>query len=267
MSKLSESPYLIELLTPKQTNDDFEARLEVFAERYRRILAAGAVVSIPDNPLGNLHFTAPEVVDFLDLPVDPERTLLHLNSFHRKTDLNAFLDWSAGKGLKNLLVVSGDGGPRLPRLEPADIGIEAKTVTAVELLRYIEGEFPGVFACGVAFNQFDPPEHELDRLERKIEAGARFVITQPVIGRDPTVAALADYQLPVFAGAWMSPRLELLGECVGREATAQNAYDPVENLAELHRAYPRFGLYLALLSFKRDWSDLLIRQGQVASAR
>jgi len=58
MNRLLETPYVIELLTPKQSDEDFEARLEVFAERYRRILDAGAVVSIPDNPMGNVHFTA-----------------------------------------------------------------------------------------------------------------------------------------------------------------------------------------------------------------
>jgi len=262
MNTLFGTPYLIELLTPKQDDDDFEARLEVFAERYRRILDAGAVVSIPDNPMGNVHFTAIEVMDFLDLPVDPERTLLHLNSFHFKSDMDAFLRAAADGGLTKLLVISGDGGPRLPRLEPSDVGVDAKAVTSVGLLGYIEREFPGVFTCGVAFNQYDPPEHELERLEWKIDAGARFVITQPVMGEDKVVAALADFGLPLFIGAWMSKRVDLLMQCVGLEPRPDQHYDPFDNLALLDRAYPEFGLYLALLSFKRDWSDLLTRKLQ-----
>ena len=111
---LDRTPYLIELLTPRQSDQDFEARLGVFGQRYRRILDHGAVVSIPDNPLGNLHFTAMETVEFLGLPFDPARTLLHLNTFHRKVDLDAFLDAAHTAGLKHLLVVSGDCGPRLP---------------------------------------------------------------------------------------------------------------------------------------------------------
>ena len=44
-------PYLIELLSPKRTNDDqFEVLLDRFAERYRRIIDVGCDVSIPDNP-------------------------------------------------------------------------------------------------------------------------------------------------------------------------------------------------------------------------
>ncbi|MBN1856949.1 MAG: methylenetetrahydrofolate reductase [Dehalococcoidia bacterium] len=261
MNTLFGTPYLIELLTPKQDDADFEARLEVFAERYQRILDAGAVVSIPDNPMGNVHFTALEVMDFLELPMDPERTLLHLNSFHLKSDMDAFLRTAADRGLHKLLVISGDGGPRLPRLEPADIRVEDKTVTSIVLLGYIEREYPGVFTCGVAFNQYEPPEHELERLRWKIDAGARFAITQPVLGNDPTVASLVDFEIPIFAGAWMSKRIDLLMQCVDREPEPDMVYSPDENLALLDRTYPEFGLYLALLGFKRDWAGLFTRMG------
>lgn len=260
MPRLFETPYIIELLTPKQSDEDVEARLDTFAQRYLRILDAGAAVSIPDNPMGNVHYNAIEVVDYMDLPVDSERTLLHLNSFHTKSDLDGFLHIAASRGVKNLLVVSGDGSARLPRLEPSDVGIDAKTVTSVVLLQYIEREYPGVFTCGVAFNQYEPPDRELQRLARKIDAGARFVITQPAIGEDPVVVSLSDFGLPVFIGAWMSRRVELLLECVGVEPNVDMKYDPFENLAQLHQIYPEYGLYMALLGFKLDWSEFLTRQ-------
>jgi methylenetetrahydrofolate reductase (NADPH) len=259
MNTLFGTPYLIELLTPRQDVEDIEDRLEVFAERYRRILDSGAVVSIPDNPMGNPHFTPLEVTEFLDLPMDPERTLLHLNSFHLRADMDAFLRGAADRGLKQLLVISGDGGPRLPRMEPSDIGMDDKVVTSIVLLRYIEREFPGVFTCGVAFNQYDPPEHEKERLQWKIDAGAQFVITQPVMGVDPVVTSLADFGIPTFVGAWMSKRVDLLMQCVGLEPREDASYDPFNNLAVLDSAYPDYGLYLALLPFKRDWADVLTR--------
>jgi len=257
---LDGRPYLIELLTPRQADEDFETRLQVFGERYRRILDHGAVVSIPDNPMGTLHFTAMETVEFLGLPLHPERTLLHVNTFHRKPDLDTFLDAARDAGLKHLLVVSGDGGPRLPKLEPSDIGSSAKTVTSVELLEYIGRRYPDGFRCGVAFNHYEPEEHEMAKLQRKVEAGARFVVTQPVIDADATVASLSGFELPVWVGAWMSKRVDLLLECVGRERT-ENAepYYPAANLARLHDHFPDFGLYLAQLSFKKDWCPLLTR--------
>jgi methylenetetrahydrofolate reductase (NADPH) len=263
---IDSAPYLIELLTPRQSDQDFEARLEVFRERYRRILDYGAVVSIPDNPLGNLHFTAMETVEFLGLPLDPERTLLHLNSFHRRTDLDAFLDAAHAAGLKHLLVVSGDGGPRLPKLEPDDLGSSAKAVTSVELLEYVAHRHPGAFSCGVAFNPYEPAEHELEKLRRKIAAGARFVVTQPLIGADRRVSPLDAFGLPVWVGAWMSKRIDLLVECVGLGELDAAAYDPAANLAVLHRSYPARGIYLAQLPFRRDWCPLLTRLSCAGSA-
>jgi len=259
VNSLFGTPYLIELLTPKQDADDLEAQLEVFAERYQRIMNAGTAVSIPDNPMGEPRFTPLEVMDFLELPMNPERTLLHLNSFHAKADMDGFLRVAADRGFHKLLVISGDGGPKLPRLEPSDIGVDAKTVTSIVLLGYIEREFPGVFTCGVAFNQYEPPEHERERLQSKIDAGARFVITQPVLGEDPVVSSLRDFHMPAFVGAWMSKRIDLLMECVGLEPREDDAYSPYENYMLLDRTYPDFGLYLSLLSFKREWSDLLTR--------
>lgn len=260
-----DRPYIIELLTPKQSDEPLEERLEAFGQRYRRIAETDAVVSIPDNPMGNLHFTALEVAEYLSLPFDPQRTLLHLNSFHRRNDLERFLEGAAELGLRSLLVVSGDGGPRLPKLEPEDIGVEGKTVTSVELLRFVEREFPGRFDCGVAFNHYEPPEHELEKLRRKLDAGARFVITQPVIGFDRTVLSLRSFGVPVWVGAWLSKRVDLLLACVGDAGRADPpSYDPYANLSALHAGYPDFGIYLSQIPFKRDWGPLLTRNGAAA---
>jgi hypothetical protein len=79
------------------------------------------------------------------------------------------------------------------------------------------------------------------------------------MGEDGVVSSLRRFGLPVFIGAWMSKRVDLLLECVGLEPRQDAQYDPAENLALLDRRYPEYGLYLALLSFKRDWSDLLTR--------
>ena len=218
---LKDRPYIIELLTPKQTDQDFEQKLEVFAQRYRRILDSGAIVSVCDNPLGNIHFTAMEVVGFLGLPLDPECTLLHLNSFHRKIDFDLFLRDARERGLRYLLVVSGDGGPRLTRLEPADLGLTTNTATSVELLRYIEREHGGFFTCGVAYNQYEPLKEEREKLHRKLDAGARFNITQPVIAADAGAEGLHTEGVLVFVGAY---------------------YDPAFNLAQIHDRFSSWGI-------------------------
>ncbi len=260
---INDSAYVIELLTPKQNDEDFEAKLQQFGQRYRRILDHGATVSICDNPMGHLRFAALEVASFLQLPLEPDRVLLHLNSFHRKEDFDAFLHEARDRGIRHLLAVSGDGGPRLPRLDPSQLGIAAKTVTSVEILRYVEREHPGFFCCGVAFNQYEPPDDERAKLKRKLDAGAQFVITQPVLGADPIVRDLQQTGVPVFVGAWMSRHIEPLCECVGVKKPESASYDPAENLRRIHEGFAGFGIYLAQLGFKTDWTPLLTRPSPV----
>lgn len=255
-----ERSYIIELLTPAQDDPEFEQKLEVFRKRFRRILEVEGVVSIPDNPMGRLRFGAIEVLDQLGLEPTEDQLLVHVNTFHTKSDLDDQLRSAADRGLRHLLVVSGDGSPRLAKLEPEDLGVRTEVVTSVELLRYIHGKFPDVFSCGVAFNQYEPREHELRKLGRKLDAGAGFIITQPVIGEDAGIAALMSAPVPVFVEAWMSKKIELVYECVGMTppSTAEaSPYSPAANLRDLHTLYPWAGVYLAMLSSKSDWSELL----------
>lgn len=255
---IGASPYIVEILTPRQSEQDFESALSKFRERYDRIVEAGHVVSVPDNPMGSLHFTALEVLQYQELGVEPDQFLLHLNSFHRKVDLDDMLRQADELGVRNILCVSGDGGPRLPKLEPEDLGLEAKAVTSIELLRYIESRYPGRFTLGVAFNQYEPLDHELRKLDAKIEAGAAFVATQPVIGEDAGVRELLGRDLPVYLGAWMSRKLHLLEDCVGYPlGNALEGYDPEENLRRIHRLYRPNGFYLSLLGFKKPWESVL----------
>ncbi len=249
---------LVELLTPKQASLKIDEDLQTFQERCAKIVACDCDVSIPDNPLGHLHFTAAEVLDYLDGTINPDRLLIHLNTFHRKTDLDAVLDQVAGMGIRRLLCVSGDGGPRLPKLEPADLDFSGNTITAVELLRYINAHYPERFTCGVAFNPYEPPQHELDKLRRKIDAGARFIITQPVMENQAQVQALSEYGLPVWIGAWMSKRIDIFYQCIGRDPGAGSmAFEPYKTLKRIRTIYPAFGLYLSMISFKQEWCSLL----------
>lgn len=250
--------YLIELLTPKQNINDFDAALEQFQQRYNKILQSGGVVSIPDNPMGTLHFTPMEVISYLELPIKPDSLIVHLNSFHRKIDLDEFLDTAKATGVRYILCISGDGGPRLPKLEPEDIGVEGKTVTSVELLTYIQREYSHTFTLGAAFNQYEPLDHEMEKLKRKLEAGAEFIITQPAVGSDENVEQLKHIDVPIYLGAWMSKKIELLSDCVGKDlGLSRETYDPVKNLKTLQQVYPDWGLYLSLLPFSKDWSSFL----------
>ena len=249
---MSGSRYHIEILTPKQNSEDLEGDLERFGEKVLQIVSHGHIVTVPDNPMGHPHFQITEVIGELELDVPGEQLLVHVNTFHTKADLDSILRTAADAGEGNLLAISGDGGERLAKLQPEALGFSGKSVTAVELLEYIHREYPGAFKIGVAYNPYEPQEHELEKLHRKVQAGASFVITQPIIGYDPRVKAAEKFGLPVIIDAWMSRKLYLLSECIGYDVPDDAPYDPIENLITLRRNYPNHGFYFALLSFKNQ---------------
>jgi len=245
--------YHIEVLTPKQNSEKLEEDLGKFAEKYNTVMEAGYVACITDNPMGLLSFQATDIIPELGLTVNPEQLMIHLNTFHTKEALDGILDTAAKMGAKYILAITGDGSERLPKLRPEAIGETCNSVTSVELIRYIRRRHPGVFSPGVAFNPYEPQDHELEKMHRKVDAGAEFICTQPIIGRDERVFALKPFGLPVVIDAWMSKKLHLLSECVGYTIPEDTPYDPIANLGELRKAYPDCGLYLALVSYKNQF--------------
>ena len=246
----------VEIQTPKQDSVKLEADLATFTDKYVACMEAGYTASITDNPMGLLSFQATDIIPELDLPVRPGQLLIHLNTFHTRKDLDVILDTAAEREYTDLLVISGDGSERLPRLSPDSLGLSGNAVTSVELLQYIHREYPGRFTCGVAFNPYEPQDHEIEKMRRKVDAGAQFIITQPIIGSCEPVQNLRTFQMPVIVDAWMSKKLHLLSQCVGYDIPENTPYDPIENLRDLVRIYPDYGLYLALLGFKTQFPIL-----------
>jgi methylenetetrahydrofolate reductase (NADPH) len=252
-------PYLIELLSPKRSTDDqFEALLDRFAERYRRIIDAGCGVSIPDNPMGQPRLGALESFDLRGLSVDSNKVMMNLNTFHTKSELDELLRKAAKASLKYILVVRGDGGPLLPKLDAKSIGGRRSVATSIDLIRYINNEFFGQFITGAAFNPYNPMPFELNRMKQKIDAGAKYAVTQPIIGKDKSVERLQDLNIAIVVEAWMSRNTDLLYHSVGKNKDEKaEKYDPVENLKALHKFYPQCCVYLSMLSFKQEWHEIL----------
>jgi methylenetetrahydrofolate reductase (NADPH) len=256
-SHISNRSYHIELIPPKQDSEKLPADLDAFAAKFRTVMEGGYCACITDNAMGLLAFQGAETIEELRLDMHPEQVMIHLNTFHSRRDLGNILDSCAGLGIKYLLVVSGDGSDRLPKLRPQDIGAEGETasVTSVELIRFILKEYPGAFEIGAAFNPYEPEDHEFAKLDHKLEAGAAFIITQPVIERNAVVdKLLRNYpDLPVFVEAWMTKKLHLLSDVVGYTIPENAAYDPIATLGSLQSLYPKSGYYLSLLGFKTQY--------------
>ena len=251
--------YLVELLSPKRaTVDKIESFLDRFAERYRKIIDAGCGISIPDNPMGQPRFGALESIELRDLSVDPEKVVMNLNTFHTKSELDGLLQKAAKANLKYILVLRGDGGPLLSKLDAKSIGGKLSVATSIDLIRYINDEYSGQFITGAAFNPYNPMPFELNRMKQKIDAGAKYAVTQPIIGKDENVDRLKELNITLVVEAWMSNNIDLLYKSVGKEKDekAEN-YDPFENLKALHECYPDCCVYLSMLSFNQSWQEIL----------
>jgi methylenetetrahydrofolate reductase (NADPH) len=177
---------------------------------------------------------------------------MNLNTFHTKSELYGLLQKAAKVDLKYILVVRGDGGPLLPKLEAKSIGGSRSVATSIDLIRYINKEYSGQFITGAAFNPYSPMSFELDRMKQKIDAGAKYAVTQPVIGKDKSVDKLKDLNITIVVEGWMSENIDLLYRSVGKQMDekAEN-YDPIENLKALHTFYPECNVYLSMLSLSR----------------
>ncbi|MDR0396709.1 MAG: methylenetetrahydrofolate reductase [Oscillospiraceae bacterium] len=244
--------YHVEIIPPKQDSEKLDADLAQFADRYRRVMGSGYCACITDNAMGLLAFQGLETIEYLGLPLPADQVMIHLNTFHTKPGLDEILGCGLRMGLKYLLVVSGDGSDRLPRLQPSDVGARGvSSVTSVELIAYIRARYPS-YALGAAFNPYEPPDHEFDKMERKLAAGASFIVTQPIIERHPVVDELLRRypRVPTVVEAWMTKKLYLLSDVVGYKIPEDAAYSPIDTLRKLHAWYPLCGVYLSLLGFK-----------------
>jgi len=252
-------PYIIEMLTPKRSAGvNIDEQLERFVSRFHLVIEAGCALSIPDNPMGQLRLGALESFELKGLLFDPETVIMNLNTFHTKEELDALLEKAADLGLKYILVVRGDGGPTLPKLDPRSIGGSYNIATSRDLLNYINRTFVDTFITGAAFNPYNSMPFELNHARQKIEAGAQFIVTQPVIGRNEYIDSLALFCKNVVVEAWMSTNIDLFYKSVGRDHMEQTGqYDPLKNLGELHQIYPHCCFYLSMLSFKQDWRRML----------
>ncbi|MFA7232221.1 MAG: methylenetetrahydrofolate reductase [Victivallaceae bacterium] len=253
MQKTIVRNYRVECSPPRQKVERLKERLEKFSLRFNLAEAHNLGTCITDNAMGHLAFQGTELLTELKLPA--KRTMIHLNTFHSLNDLHWILDNCLALEVKELLIISGDGSPRLPRLKPSEIGSDKAAVTSVELVAYIVKFYPGKFKIGVAFNQYEPHDHELLKLKQKIDVGAEFIITQPVLGSHPEIDAILEWlTIPVIIEVWMSPKLELLKDCIGYNPTANltKPFNPIECLNETERNYPDCNLYLALLDFDKQ---------------
>jgi len=175
--------------------------------------AAGVdVINISDGARARLRMTPTAVVCLLHQQVGMEATM-HFSCRDRNLlAIQADLLGAHALGIRNILAVTGD---------PANVGdypsaTSVFDVDAIGLVRILSRFNEGIdlagysigvkcgFTIAVAFNPAaGDPDSELDRLRRKVDAGATVVYTQPVFDRetaDVAVAACSALGVPCLMG-------------------------------------------------------------------
>lgn len=159
-------------------------------EGVRELMAAGVdSITVGDNPLSIVRMSNLAFASRLIRETGSNVTL-HLSCRDRNTIGNqSFLLGAAGLGIRNVLVITGD--PVATDAYPGSKGVfNSASVPLMQLIsRMNEGEISiggkqelhTDFCIGGAFNtgarSYDA---EMSKLKRKVDAGMRYVLTQPV---------------------------------------------------------------------------------------
>jgi methionine synthase I (cobalamin-dependent)/5,10-methylenetetrahydrofolate reductase len=192
-------------------------RIERTLEAARLIRDAGAdLVNISDSATGRVRMGALAVAFAIQRHVELE-TLIHLTTRDRNLmALEAELLGAHALGIRNVLALTGDP----PRVADRPATTAVWDVDAIGLIGVLARLNKGEDAAGGAIGQpagftvacaFDPtapdPDREWSRLERKLAAGARLIMTQPLFSEAQVEAMLDGARRAFGAGGFPVPVL------------------------------------------------------------
>jgi 5,10-methylenetetrahydrofolate reductase len=178
-----------------------------------RLHELGAVaVSVTDYPKAGARVSALVLGVMIEQQSRVE-TLLHYSCRNRNlTGMQSDLLGAHAMGLRNVLLTTGEPAGQNSYADATsvfDVDAIGLTNMVAQLNRGLDigGQplgAPTRFHIGVAVSPFSPtPDTEWRRLEYKVEAGAEFIMTPPILDLDALDAILArlrGYGLPILAG-------------------------------------------------------------------
>ena len=203
-----------------------------------RCAALGAAaINVPDYPRSSAHVSALALCRLIaERGVEP---LLHFSARQRALmNMQSDLLGAHAMGLRNVLLVTGDPPSQATYADATAID----DVDSIGLTNMVARLNQGLdiggqpiggaarFLIGVAVNFFAPNlDAEWRRLDYKVEAGAEFILTPPVLDADAFLAILPRLKatgLPVIAGIVPVERVRQL-EFIASEVTDMRVPDRV----------------------------------------
>jgi homocysteine S-methyltransferase len=232
---------MVEIVPPKGTNIE----KEIEGARYLKSVGVDAI-NIPDSPRASARISN-QVLSILTQQQVGIECVLHYTCRDRNVlGIQSDLLGASAVGIRNLLCITGDP-PKLGNYPDATAVFDVDAIGLVNIVRNLNhgldigGNPIGTntnFAIGVGANPGAPNlEEEIRRFEYKVEAGAEYVVTQPVFDielLETFMERIAHCRIPLIAGIWPLTsvrnaefmknelRVSVPDEIIGRMARASN---------------------------------------------
>ncbi len=189
--------------------------LESTIEKAKLCKAAGVdAINIPDGPRASSRMS-PLITAFRIQNEAEIEVILHFCCRDRNLiGMQSDLLGCASAEIRNLLFITGDP-PKLGDYPFASAVFDADSIGMTQIQSKLNrgadiGGHPidkptkALIGVGADPNAIDMAR-ELKRTREKVEAGAEFIITQPVFAVEPLIAfieKISDFKIPVIAGIW-----------------------------------------------------------------
>jgi homocysteine S-methyltransferase len=200
---------MVEIVPPKGT----DTTKEIEGARYLKSVGVDAI-NIPDSPRASARISN-QVLSILTQQQVGIECVLHYTCRDRNVlGIQSDLLGASAIGIRNLICITGDP-PKLGNYPDATAVFDVDAIGLVNIVRNLNhgldigGNPIGTntsFVVGVGANPGAPNiEEEIRRMEYKVEAGAEYVVTQPVFDielLEQFLKRIEHFRIPVVAGIW-----------------------------------------------------------------
>ena len=200
---------MVEIVPPKGT----DVVKEIDGARYLKSVGVDAI-NIPDSPRASARMSNQALAILTQQQVGIE-TVLHYTARDRNVlSIQSDLLGASAIGINNLILITGDP-PKLGNYPDATAVFDVDSIGLVNIVHNLNrgldigGNPIGTatrFVIGVGANPGVPNiDEEIKRFEYKVEAGAEYVVTQPVFDielLEKFLKRIEHVRIPVMAGIW-----------------------------------------------------------------
>lgn len=200
---------LVELVSPKGVSAEKEV------EKARRLFHFGIdAVNIPDGPRASARMSALAMAVTIQREVGIEPVLHFACRDRNVIGMQSDLLGAWALGIRNLIAITGDP-PKLGNYPDATAVFDVDAIGLTNLIKRLNHGLdlagnpignPTGFFIGVGFNPGAINlDEELRRLDWKIEAGAEYIVTQPVFDiriLERAMKRIEHVKLPLLCGIW-----------------------------------------------------------------